>query len=108
MQDSRTGQIVGTACKVRQLFKLTSLHLPFSSVSVPVIAAFASIKLWHSHLGHVSLSRIQTLASRGLLGSVSSSPFDCMPCQLGKQPTLPFNNSESIASATFNLIHSDI
>jgi hypothetical protein len=44
----------------------------------------------------------------GLLGSVSSSPFDCMPCQLGKQPVVPFNNSESIASATFDFIHSDV
>uniref|UniRef100_A0A2N9FGK5 Reverse transcriptase Ty1/copia-type domain-containing protein n=1 Tax=Fagus sylvatica TaxID=28930 RepID=A0A2N9FGK5_FAGSY len=106
--DSRTGQIVGTARKVGRLFELTSLHFPSSSVSAPVIAASASIELWHSRLGHVSLPRIQTLVSRGLLGSVSSSPFDCMPCQLGKQPALPFNNSESIASATFDLIHSDV
>jgi hypothetical protein len=108
VQDSRTGQIVGTARKVGRLFELTSLHFPSSSVSASVIAASASIELWHSHLGHVSLPRIQTLVSRGLLGSVSSSPFDCMPCQLGKQPALPFNNSESIASATFDLIHSDV
>uniref|UniRef100_A0A2N9F2K6 Integrase catalytic domain-containing protein n=1 Tax=Fagus sylvatica TaxID=28930 RepID=A0A2N9F2K6_FAGSY len=107
VQDSRTGQIVGTARKVGRLFELTSLHFPSSSVSAPVIAASASIKLWHSRLGHVFLPRIQTLVSRGLLGSVSFSPFDCMPCQLGKQPVLPFNNSESIASATFDLIHSD-
>uniref|UniRef100_A0A2N9EQA9 Integrase catalytic domain-containing protein n=1 Tax=Fagus sylvatica TaxID=28930 RepID=A0A2N9EQA9_FAGSY len=108
MTDSRTGQIVGTARKVGRLFELTSLHFPSSSVSTPVIAAFASIELWHSRLGHVSLPRIQTLVSRGLLGSVSSGPLDYMPCQLGKQPALPFNNSESIASATFDLIHSDI
>uniref|UniRef100_A0A2N9HB54 Integrase catalytic domain-containing protein n=1 Tax=Fagus sylvatica TaxID=28930 RepID=A0A2N9HB54_FAGSY len=108
VQDSRTGQIVGTARKVGWLFELTSLHFPSSSVSAPVIAASASIELWHSRVGHVSLPRIQILVSRGLLGSVSSSPFDCMPCQLGKQPALPFNNSESIASATFDLIHSDI
>uniref|UniRef100_A0A2N9HRP8 Integrase catalytic domain-containing protein n=1 Tax=Fagus sylvatica TaxID=28930 RepID=A0A2N9HRP8_FAGSY len=100
--------IVGTARKVGRLFELTSLHFPSSSISAPVIAASASIELWHSRLGHVSLPRIQTLVSRGLLGSVSSSPFDCMPCQLGKQPALPFNNSESIASATFDLIHSDV
>ena len=31
-----------------------------------------------------------------------------MPCQLGKQSTLPFNNSESIASATFDFIYSDV
>uniref|UniRef100_A0A2N9IYY0 Integrase catalytic domain-containing protein n=1 Tax=Fagus sylvatica TaxID=28930 RepID=A0A2N9IYY0_FAGSY len=108
VQDSRTGQIVGSARKVGRLFELTSLHFPSSSVSAPVIAASASIELWHSRLGHVSLPRIQTLVSRGLLGSVSSSPFDCMPCQLSKQPTLPFNNSESITSATFDLIHSNV
>uniref|UniRef100_A0A2N9HBC0 Integrase catalytic domain-containing protein n=1 Tax=Fagus sylvatica TaxID=28930 RepID=A0A2N9HBC0_FAGSY len=108
VQDSQTGQIVGSARKVGRLFELTSLHFPSSSVSAPVIAASASIELWHSRLGHVSLPRIQTLVSRGLLGSVSSSPFDCMPCQLDKQPALPFNNSESIASATFDLIHSDV
>jgi hypothetical protein len=62
----------------------------------------------HSCLGHVSFPCIKTLVSRGLLGSVSSSPFDCMSCQLGKQPALPFNNSESITSATFDLIHSDV
>jgi hypothetical protein len=108
VQDSRTEQIVGSACKVGRLFELTSLHFPSSSVSAPVIAASASIELWHSRLGHVSLPRIQTLVSRGLLGSVSSSPFDCMPCQLSKQPALPFNNSKSIVSATFDLIHSDV
>jgi hypothetical protein len=108
VQDSRTGQIVGTAHKVGRLFELTSLHFPSSSVSALVIATSASIELWHSRLGHVSLPRIQTLVSRGLLGSVSSSPFDYMPCQLSKQPALPFNNSESITSTTFDLIHSDV
>jgi hypothetical protein len=58
VQDSRTGQIVGTARKVGQLFELTSLHFPSSSVSAPVIAASASIELRHSRLGHVSLPRI--------------------------------------------------
>uniref|UniRef100_A0A2N9HDD0 Integrase catalytic domain-containing protein n=1 Tax=Fagus sylvatica TaxID=28930 RepID=A0A2N9HDD0_FAGSY len=76
VQDSRTGQIIGTAHKVGQLFELTSFHFPSSLVSAPVIVASASIELWHSRLGHVSLSRIQTLVSKGLLGSVSSSPFD--------------------------------
>uniref|UniRef100_A0A2N9F9Q0 Integrase catalytic domain-containing protein n=1 Tax=Fagus sylvatica TaxID=28930 RepID=A0A2N9F9Q0_FAGSY len=50
VQDSRTGQIVGSARKVGRLFELTSLHFPSSSVSAPVIAASASIELWHSRL----------------------------------------------------------
>uniref|UniRef100_A0A2N9J9F8 Reverse transcriptase Ty1/copia-type domain-containing protein n=1 Tax=Fagus sylvatica TaxID=28930 RepID=A0A2N9J9F8_FAGSY len=102
VQDSRTGQIVGTARKVGRLFELTSLHFLSSSVTAPVIAASASIELWHSRLGHVSLPRIQTLVSKGLLGSVSSSPFDCMPCQLSKQPALPFNNTTLTAMYTIN------
>jgi hypothetical protein len=45
VQDSRTGQIVGSARKVGRLFELTFLHFPSSSVSAPVIATFASIEL---------------------------------------------------------------
>uniref|UniRef100_A0A2N9HNI8 Uncharacterized protein n=1 Tax=Fagus sylvatica TaxID=28930 RepID=A0A2N9HNI8_FAGSY len=56
VHDSRTGQIVGTARKVGRLFELTSLHLPSSSVSTPVIAASASIELWHSRLASTPAS----------------------------------------------------
>jgi hypothetical protein len=54
------------------------------------------------------VSRVQVLASKGLLGSVSNGYFDCISCQLKKQPALPFNNSEFIASSSFDLIHSDV
>ena len=37
-----------------------------------------------------------------------NSSFDCISCQLGKQPALPFNNCESHAIASFDLIHSDV
>uniref|UniRef100_A0A2N9H472 Integrase catalytic domain-containing protein n=1 Tax=Fagus sylvatica TaxID=28930 RepID=A0A2N9H472_FAGSY len=57
VQDSRTGQIVGSARKVGRLFELTSFHFPSSSVSAPVIAASASIELWHSRLGHTQYSK---------------------------------------------------
>ena len=48
------------------------------------------------------------MASRGLLGSVSTKNFDCVSCQLGKQPALPFNTSESISIDIFDLIRSDV
>uniref|UniRef100_A0A2N9GXG4 Integrase catalytic domain-containing protein n=1 Tax=Fagus sylvatica TaxID=28930 RepID=A0A2N9GXG4_FAGSY len=57
VQDSRTGQIVGSARKVGRLFELTSLHFPSSSVSAPVIAASASIELWHSRLVQTQYSK---------------------------------------------------
>ena len=43
-----------------------------------------------------------------MLGSVSKDNFDCTSCQLGKQPALPFNNSESISNSIFELIHFDV
>jgi hypothetical protein len=51
---------------------------------------------------------VQVLVSTGLLGSVSNGSFDCISCQLEKEPAFPFNNSESIASAFFDLIHYDV
>ena len=39
---------------------------------------------------------------------MSTKNFDCVSCQLGKQPALPFNTSESISTDIFNLIHSDV
>ena len=43
-----------------------------------------------------------------MLGSISKDNFDCISCQLGKQPSFPFNNSESISNIIFELIHFDV
>ena len=40
--------------------------------------------LWHSRIGHASLSCLQLLVSQGHLESVSFNKFDCMSCQFGK------------------------
>jgi hypothetical protein len=90
------------------MFELSSLHLPNTSVSATVSLLPPPFTLWHSCLGYTSASRIQLLASKGLLSLVSNNSFDCISCQLGKQPALPFNNSDSHAIASFDLIHSDI
>ena len=39
---------------------------------------------------------------------MSIENFDCVSCQLGKQPVLPFNANESITTNIFDLIHSDV
>ena len=95
------------------MFPMDNLRLPLvAPVSVVVAAAISSsvpsFALWHDRLGYVSSSRVQQLASRGLLGSVSIENFDCVSCQLGKQPALPFNTSESISIDIFDLIHSNV
>ena len=94
------------------MFPMDDLRLPLvAPVSVAAAAAVSSIPslaLWHARLGHASSSQVQQLASRGLLSSVSTENFDCVSCQLGKQPALPFNSSESISTDIFYLIHSDV
>ncbi|RVW71923.1 Retrovirus-related Pol polyprotein from transposon TNT 1-94 [Vitis vinifera] len=111
--DPRTGQELGTGPRVGRMFPMNNLHFPpVAPVSVAAAAAavssLPSLALWHSRLGHAPSSRVQQLVSRGLLGSVSKDNFDCTSCQLGKQPALPFNNSESISNSIFELIHSDV
>ena len=110
VQDSQTGQIIGTTRKVKRLFELICLHLPSSRLSASAVLGQSTsyLALWHSRLGHASISRVKQLVSRGLLGSISNKSFDCMPCQFGIQNALQFNNSVSHALSPFNLIHYDV
>ena len=82
VQDSRTGQELGTGPRVGRMFPMDNLRLPLvAPISVAAAAAVSSIPslaLWHAYLGHASSSRVQQLASRGLLGSVSTENFDCV------------------------------
>ena len=94
------------------MFPVDNLRIPLVapvSIATAVVVSFVpSFALWHARLGHASSSRVQQLASRGLLGSMSTENFDCVSCQLGKQPILPFNTSESISTDIFDLIHYDV
>ena len=67
------------------MFPVDNLHLPpVAPVSVAAVAVVVSslpfLILWHSHLGHAPSSRVQQLASRGLLGFMSKDNFDCTSC----------------------------
>ena len=94
------------------MFPVDNLHLPLvahvSVAAAAIVSSFPSLALWHTRLGHASSSRVQQVASRGLLGSMSTENLDCVSCQLGKEPALPFNISESISTDIFDLIHSDV
>ena len=81
VQDPLTGKLLGTGRKIGCLFELCNLQIPSHMVSSSVVAPTTlSPDSWHSRLGHVSLSRLQLLASQGHLGSVSFNKFDCMSC----------------------------
>ena len=92
------------------MFPMDNLHLlPIAPISVAAaISSLPSLAFWHSRLGHAPSFWVQQLTFKGLLDSVSKDNFDCTSCQLGKQPVLHFNNSESISNSIFELIHSNV
>jgi hypothetical protein len=108
VQDPRTSQAIGMGRRIGCMFELSSLHLPTTSVSAAVSSSPPPLTLWHSRFCHAFASHVQLLASNGLLGLVSNNSFDCISYQLGKQLALPFNNSDSHATASFDLIHFDV
>ena len=112
VQDPRTGQELGIGPRVERMFPVDNLRLPLVApvfiAAAATVSSNPSLALWHARLGHASSSRVQQLVSRGLLGSMSTENFDCVSCQLGKQPALPFNTSEPISTDIFNLIHFDV
>uniref|UniRef100_A0A2N9HCJ2 Reverse transcriptase Ty1/copia-type domain-containing protein n=1 Tax=Fagus sylvatica TaxID=28930 RepID=A0A2N9HCJ2_FAGSY len=70
VQDPLTGKLLGTGRKIGHLFELCNLQIPSHMVSSSVAATTTlSPDLWHSRLGHASLSRLQLLASQGHLGA---------------------------------------
>ncbi|RVW70826.1 Retrovirus-related Pol polyprotein from transposon RE1 [Vitis vinifera] len=111
--DPRTGEELGTGPRVGRMFPVNNLHLPpVAPISVVAAGGCSFFLTFSCTLAFSSWSctifSVQQLVSRGLLGSVSKDNFDCTSCQLGKQPVLPFNNSESISNSIFELIHSDV
>ena len=110
--DLRTGQEFGTGPRVGHMFPVDNLRLPLiafvSVAAAATVSSNPSLAFWHARLCHASFSRVQQLVSRGLLGSMSTENFDSVSCQLGKQPALPFNTSESISTDIFDLINSDV
>ena len=94
------------------MFPIDNLCLPFvalvSIATTVAVFSIPSLVLWHTRLGHASSSRVQHLASRGLLCSMSTENFDCISCQLVKQLVLLFNISESMSIDIFDLIRFDV
>ena len=107
------GRELRTGLKVGCMFLVDNLRLPpvapISITAVVVsVSSIPSLALWQAQLGHASSSQVHHLAFGGLLGSESIENFDCVSCQLGKKYVLSFNNSESMSTDIFDLIHSDV
>jgi hypothetical protein len=73
-------KVLGTGRKVDRLFLLDNLHLPSSSVVAASSSSTESSQLWHSRLGHASLSKLHPLVASGHLGSIRIQDFDYISC----------------------------
>ena len=82
VQDPRTGQELGIGLRVGHMFLVDNLRLPLVApvfvAAATTISLIPSLTLWHPQLGHAFSSGVQQLASRDLLGSVSTNNFDCV------------------------------
>jgi hypothetical protein len=58
VQDPRMNQTLGTGRRIGRMFELSSLRLPTTSISAAVPSSSPSLALWHSRLGHASVSRV--------------------------------------------------
>ena len=65
--------------------------------------------LWHLHLGHINLKRIQRLVEDGPLSSLDLEPFlQCESCLKGKMTKRPFSGKGLRSKELLELIHTDV
>ena len=78
------GQELGIGPRIGRMFPVDNLRLslvaPISVAIATAVSSVPSFALWHARLGHASSFRVQQLASRGLLGLVSTENFNCVSC----------------------------
>lgn len=105
--------MIGTSCKQGRFYILDQLKVPYVVASSVDLSSFrlnpssSSFYLWHSHLGHVSTSRLKYLVSTKALGDLKPHDiFDNSSCKLVRFYALSFHNS-ILLCYTFDMIHSD-
>ena len=107
LQDLVSKAMIGVGKRHGDLYYLVA----FAS-SIPTCHPLCNVvnipsSLWHRHLGHPSLPRLQALASSFLHCSFDSSQV-CNVCPLAKQTRQPFGLSSISTTFPFALIHCDI
>lgn len=78
-----------------------------TSTSTALLAS--TPKLWHKRLGHLNNAALSSIFSNiSNMSNVSDLPLFCEPCHLEKNNKLPFQKSQSLVKALFDIVHSDM
>jgi hypothetical protein len=95
--------LIGTGRREIELYILDELKVSIAATTTTTTVDLSSFRLssssssfylWHSHLGHVSSSRLRFLASTRALGNLQTCDiFYCIGCKLEKIFALPFIRS---------------
>lgn len=108
IQDRQSGKILFRGLSKNGLYPFR-VSYPASDISPP--AAFVgertSSTIWHSRLGHPSVSTLKSLLPALPLHGSTAISF-CEYCQFAKSSKLPFSSSSTVSHKPLELIHSDV
>ena len=104
VKDARTRMVLHRCDSLDELYPV---HPPSTSTTAPV-ALSAGIDLWHARLGHPNPVTLRHILRSFSFSCHKIEDHTCHACRVGKHVRLPFNNSTTIASFPFQLIHSDV
>lgn len=79
-----------------------------SPTSIAATAFVDSSYLWHTRLGHASVSRLNKVFNLSCKVSYVDSIHKCSVCPLAKQTRLPFSVRSSRVDVAFSLVHIDL
>ena len=104
VKDARTRMVLHRYDSPDELYPV---HSPSSTTTAPV-ALSAGVDLWHARLGHPNPVTLRHILRSFSFSCNKIEDHTCHACRVGKHVRLPFNNSTTIASFPFQLIHSDV
>nr|GEX61710.1 ribonuclease H-like domain-containing protein [Tanacetum cinerariifolium] len=81
---------------------------PVTALSLIPHAFLVSQHTWHQRLGHQESEVLYHLVSHNFISCKEKPHILCHACQLGQYVTLSFVSSDTMVTACFDIIHSDV
>ena len=108
IQDLAQWSMIGLGKQSNGLYLLQAFVPPSRSTTlVTNVSHTSSSDLWHSRLGHLSLSKLQLLKHFVDI-DVQNKATCCDVCHFSKQKRLSFPSSSHVTTKSFELIHYDL